>query len=266
VSIRPFPEDFERNIDFCPPFSIQEKIAPHQEMCFVIARTSLSKTKAEPPGKISNLQFIERRTTARSIDLVVGEEYPEGDPNDLDRSTSSEILEALENMGFNDATIAQRVIIHQNPKDLQHIEAFQEYDYLYEHQTASARRPHMIRKLLKTSIWNPYHFIRNELYKAGIVKSFKDVALKRMQSGLVTDWVRPAPPQLGWSHFGTYQGLLMRALSADLANRKRFWLDTGVPRSRRFQLNALNIDIRLFELVKNQQPIAFTLPESIVGS
>jgi len=263
MSVQPFPESFERNIDFCPPFSIQEKVAPHQEMCFVVARTSLSKTKAHPPSMRSKLRFIERRTTARSIDLEVGEEDPTGDPANLERATASELLESLQEIGFGDATIAERIVIHENPKKLQHIPVFQEYDHLYERQTASARRPHMIRKLLKTSIWNPYHAMRSELYKAGIIKSFSDMALKRLQSGLVTDWVRPSAPQLGWAHFGAHQSLLMRTLSEDLPIKKRFWLDTGVPIARQFQLNALNIDIRLFELVKNQQPVAFTLPDPL---
>jgi len=264
MSVASFPESFERNIDFIPSFSIQERITPRAEMCYVTARTSKSKTTSEAPDKIGNLRFTRKIVSGTGIDLAFGDPEPDSNPSNMECSTAPELLEDLRNAGFEDATIGERIMIHKNPKDLQHLLPFQEYDHLYEMQVASVRRPGMIRRMLKMYVWNPYPMLKAELFKAGVIKNFRDPALKRLQSGLVTDWIKPCHPQLGWSHFGRHQSLLMQTLSMDLATKRRFWLDTGVPIARQLQFNQMNINLRLFELVKNKEPIAFKLPDHVV--
>jgi hypothetical protein len=264
MTFQEWPEDLPRNIDFIPSLLLQEKLNPRMEVCHMVASTSkLDAAKTQAPKRASSLKLKRVRKTTTHVYFQYGE--PDfHNPGGIDVTSIPELKQSLyDDAGFEDATIAQRIVIHDIPKPIEHLLPFQGYDQIFEAQAGSSSRSRQLQKLLGLHTWNPRRSMSANLLKEKYITSMKDGSLKKLQSNLVTDWLKPSDPSLGVFHFGDKLQLLETELVKDTPSKERWWLDTGIPQSLSARLGGLSIDVRLFSLIKHNEPVAVSVSSRI---
>ena len=161
--------------------------------------------------------------------------------------TVKEMYQDLMNEGIPDVTIQCQLIEHDIPPALDEFPEFQGYDFLLEHTLNSFNTIHQWRRQFGTFFWNPRQAMTGRLLAQGVVRNKGARVLKRLVSTMVTDFVCPDAPYLGWGHFGGRCEVMLEELA-----KEQWFHDTAIPLQARID-SSIQQNIRIFRLKKENQ-------------
>jgi len=195
TTIKPFPDRYPRNVDFIPLLTLQNTLQPQLEMFRFQGLVSVSAEKSR------RLVDMKHKDTNLKIRIVRGNrphtliDYPLTGKVDtsLPTVTGDEIIENVKDLTglpelIPELVIKERGIATKIPKKLESLEAVQDIENLYQHETACGYHTKLIGSVLGVRFFKPFLTMRSELIDKKILKP-SEVDLRRMRSILPTDWV-----------------------------------------------------------------------------
>lgn len=258
--IKPFPDDFPRNFDFCTPMSLQDALSPEEELYSLKCKVSESiPTPSSAKREIETDLGVKIKTDART-GFLTSCEYGSKDPDGGWRVSQKEIFEDIRSHGgVDDVVMLSRGSVHKIPEEVEDCNSFQGADEIYQQETARGNRTRKYKRTFNMYLNNPYRIIKADLLDHSIIKYSNDPVLKKMRSILVTDYILPSNEK---GYLDLYYedrdsenpyGILLK--TERCLRERKFWKDTGIPKYGISNIDGTRLDVKIYSL--DSRPMYF---------